>query len=308
MYNSDMSNENLLSRLLERHAGALDLPEPIYIKSEDDLFIERTKEAKSAIVFLPKSKALIDMTLALVSKIVAGGGTVVLAGTNDAGIRSAKAAYERYIGPVSEKIVGNHSALYVGKNARLGADKKVEDFLSFSPVRAAGATIEAANLPGVFSAGELDEGTKLLLENIPYDKKKILDVGCGAGVIGAIYKKKNPRSDVTMSDKSKLAVTASQRTLERNGVEGKVIESDVFENIDGEFDLILCNPPFHTGIATDYSFIERFAKGAKEHLNRNGEVWIVANSFLPYKETLERHIGPTEIVVDSKKFRVYRSK
>jgi 16S rRNA (guanine1207-N2)-methyltransferase len=303
-----MSNENLPSQLLEKHMEALRLPEPIYIKSENDLFIERMKEAKSAIVFLPKSKAFINMTLALVSKMVEEGGTVVLAGTNDGGIRSAKAAYEKYVGPVSEKIVGNHSALYVGKNARLGADKKIEDFLSFSPVAAAGVTIEAANLPGVFSTGELDEGTKLLLEKIPYDKKKILDVGCGAGVIGAIYKKKKPQSDVTMSDQSKLAVMASKKTLEKNGIEGNVIESDVFESIEGAFDLILCNPPFHTGISTDYSFIERFSRGAKKHLNRGGEIWLVANSFLPYKETLERHIGPTEMVVDTKKFRVYRSK
>ncbi len=303
-----MSNENLPSQLLEKHMRALCLPEPIYIKSEDDLFIERTGEVKSAIVFLPKSKAFINMTLALASKMVTEGGTVVLAGANDAGIRSAKAAYERYVGPVSEKIIGNHSALYVGKNARLGADKKVEDFLSFSLIAVAGIKIDAANLPGVFSAGELDEGTKLLLENIPYDKKTVLDIGCGAGVIGALYKKKNPESDITMSDRSKLAVMASKKTLEKNGLEGKVIESDVFDNIEGAFDLILCNPPFHTGVSTDYSFIERFSRDAKKHLNKGGEVWTVANSFLPYKETLERHIGPTDMIADTDKFRVYKSK
>jgi 16S rRNA (guanine1207-N2)-methyltransferase len=303
-----MSNEHLPSLLLEKHLEALGLLEPVYIKSEDDLLVERMSEAKSAIVFLPKSKALIDMTLAFVSNMVVSGGAVILAGSNDAGIRSAKAAYEKNVGPVGEKIVGNHSALYVGKNEKRSAHKKIEDFLSFSPIAFDGIEIEAASLPGVFSAGELDEGTALLLENIPYDKKKILDIGCGAGVIGAVFMKKNPQSDVTMSDRSKLAVIASKKTLEKNGLAGKVIGSDVFEKIDGTFDLILCNPPFHTGISTDYSFIEVFAKGAKKHLNKGGEVWVVANSFLPYKETLEKYVGPTDMVVDTKKFRVYRSR
>ncbi len=308
MYNAVMVKENLPLELLNKHLTALNLKSPLYIESEKDLFEPRTAIAKSAVVFLPKSKAFINMTLALVSKMVEEGGTIILAGTNDAGIRSAKPAYEKYVGSVSEKIVGNHSALYVGKNARLGADKKIEDFLSFSPVILGDTKIEVANLPGVFSAGELDEGTKLLLEHIPYDKKKVLDVGCCAGGIGAMYKKKNPESDVILSDYSKLAVMASKKTLEKNGLQGEVIESHIFENIKGGFDLILCNPPFHIGISTDYSFIEEFARGAKKHLNKGGEVFVVANSFLPYKETLEKYIGPTEMIVDTKKFRVYRSR
>src|SRR5581483_534782 len=166
-------------------------------------------------VFLPKSKALIDMTLALVSGFVRQGGTIVLAGANDAGIRSAKDAYEKNIGPVSEKIVGNHSALYVGENKMLGANKKIEDFLSLSLLSYGSLELDVAKLPGVFSAGELDEGTKLLLDNIPYNKTSVLDVGCGAGVVGAIYKKKNPSAGIVMSDMSLLAVRATEETLKK---------------------------------------------------------------------------------------------
>ncbi len=308
MYNASMVKENLPLELLNKHLAALNLESPLYIEGEKDLFEPRTAIAKSAVVFLPKSKAFINMTLALVSKMVEEGGTIILAGTNDAGIRSAKPAFEKYVGPVSEKIVGNHSALYVGKNARLGADKKIEDFLSFSPVVLGDTKIEVANLPGVFSAGELDEGTKLFLEHIPYDRKKVLDVGCGAGMIGAIYKMKSPQSEIVMTDVSKLAVMASRKTLEKNGIAGTVIESHVFDKVEGMFDLILCNPPFHKGISTDYSFIEVFAKNVKKHLNKGGEVYVVANTFLPYTETLSKNIGETEIIADNGKFRVYRSR
>ncbi len=198
--------------------------------------------------------------------------------------------------------------MYVGKNKKLGAGKTWRDFLSFFPLVYKEAKIEVANVPGVFSAGALDEGTKLLLDTIPYDQAKILDIGCGAGVIGAFYKKLAPKSDVTMSDSSILAIRASEETLKKNKLEAKVVLSDAFAGIEGTFDLILCNPPFHSGIQTDYSFIEKFARGAKKRLNPGGEVYVVANSFLAYQPALEKNIGPTEIVVDTGKFRVYRSK
>lgn len=299
--------DNLPLELLNKHRKALGLKNPMIFEHENQLFEEHKTPIESAVVFLPKSKALIDMTLALVSGKVALGGTVVLAGANDAGIGSAKKIFEKNIGPVDQKIVGNHSALYVGKNKRLSANKKIEDFFSYFPLSYGDVSIEVANLPGIFSIDELDEGTKLLLDAISYDRTKILDVGCGAGVIGSIYKKKNPKSDVTMSDSSILAVMTSKKTLEKNNIESEVVLSDVFLGIEGQFDLILCNPPFHTGVETDYSFIERFAVGAKKHLKKNGEVWIVANSFLPYRDRLEKNIGPTDIVTDGKKFRIYRS-
>jgi 16S rRNA (guanine1207-N2)-methyltransferase len=264
-------------------------------------------KSESAIVFLPKSKPLIDMTLALISGTVERDGVIVLVGEKDAGIESAKKIYEKNIGPIEQKIVGNHSALYIGKNKKLGADKKVEDYLSYSKITWENIQLDVANLPGIFSSGELDEGTKLLLEHIPYDKKKVLDIGSGSGVIGAIYKKKNSLSDITMTDWSKLAVLASKKTLEINNLNGEVIESNVFDTIKGKFDLIITNPPFHKGIDTDYSFIEKFARDAKSHLNPNGEVYVVANSFLPYKEILEKHIGSTQTIEDNKKYKVFRS-
>ncbi|HEU0080571.1 MAG TPA: class I SAM-dependent methyltransferase [Candidatus Paceibacterota bacterium] len=312
-----MSKDNLPLALYEKHREELGLDNPALFENENQLFEERAAPIRSAVVFLPKSKPLIAMTLSLVSGLVAEGGTIVLAGANDAGIRSARDAYEAAIGPVERKIIGNHSALYVGKNKRLGAGKTWRDFLSFFPLAYSGVSIEAASLPGVFSAGSLDEGTRLLLDAVPYSAESMasgkaavraLDMGCGAGIVGAVYKKRSPGTEVVFCDISLAAVHAAQETLARNGLAGTVVRSDVFDGVTGTFDLILCNPPFHIGIETDYSFIEKFARGARAHLAPGGEVWVVANAFLPYMEILERHIGPTEVAADGKKFRIYRSR
>lgn len=298
---------NLPLELLNKHREALGLADAFVFDSEDALFADHPSPLRSAVVFLPKSRALIDMTLALVSGKVAKGGMVALVGANDAGIGSAKKAYEKNIGPVEQKIVGNHSALYIGKNARLAADKTVADFMKSFVVEARKVEATVADLPGVFSSGELDEGTRLLIEHLPLEKARVLDVGCGAGVIGAIYSKLSPKSEITASDMSILAVMAAKETARSNDAPMAVVRSDVFSGITGLFDLIVTNPPFHTGISTDYSFIEKFARDARKHIAPKGEVFVVANSFLSYKDILEKGIGPTEAVANDGKFTVWRS-
>lgn len=297
--------ENLPKKLWERHKATLGIENPLVIDSEQALFAHiDDKGAKSALVYLPKSKGLIDMTLALVSGIVARGGSVVLTGANDAGIRSADEFFEKNIGPVEQKIVGNHSAMYIGKNQALGAGKSISNFLSYQSLIYGTMNIEVASLPGVFSGGKLDAGTKLLLDTIPYTAKRVLDIGSGAGVIGTIYKKKSPESVLTLSDVSPLAVEATKKTVEKNNIDATVTLSDVFSNIKGEYDLILCNPPFHKGVGTDYSFIEVFARDARKHLVRGGEIYLVCNSFLAYEKKLELAGFSVKVVTDNNSFKV----
>lgn len=300
-----MSEENLPKKLWERHRATLGIENPLVIDSEQALFAHMdNRGAKSALVYLPKSKGLIDMTLALVSSMVEKDGVVILVGGNDAGIRSANEIYEKNIGPVEKKIVGNHSAMYVGKNQALSANKSLSDFLSYQSIIYGTMNIEVVSLSGVFSAGKLDAGTKLLLDTIPYTTKKVLDIGCGAGVIGTIYKKKSPESDVTMSDMSPLAIEATKKTVEKNNIEVKVTLSDVFSNITDIYDLILCNPPFHKGVGTDYSFIETFARDARRHLSKGGAIYMVCNTFLSYEKKLELAGFSVSVAVDNGSFKV----
>ncbi len=59
-----------------------------------------------------------------------------------------------------------------------------------------------------------------------------------------------------------------------------------FSDIEGKFDLIISNPPFHDGIDTAHRTVKELITQAKWHLNQGGESRIVANSFPPYPELL----------------------
>ncbi|OOF56976.1 16S rRNA (guanine(1207)-N(2))-methyltransferase RsmC [Rodentibacter myodis] len=162
------------------------------------------------------------------------------------------------------------------------------------------------SLPGVFSANELDAGTALLLSTLNTQiKGSVLDLGCGVGVIGAMIKKINPKTNVTMTDIHAMALESARKTLTQNKLEGNVFASDVFSHIEGKYDLIISNPPFHDGIDTAYRAVKELITQAKWHLNSGGELRIVANAFLPYPDLLQQHFGEFEVLAQSTKFKVY---
>lgn len=166
-------------------------------------------------------------------------------------------------------------------------------------------------LPAVFSSAELDSGTQLLLSSFNKAdrlKGKVLDLGCGAGVIGANLKQQFEKIQLTMSDIHAMALESARRTLDENALEGNVVASDVFSHIEERFDLIVSNPPFHDGIDTAYQAVENLIARAKNHLNQGGELRIVANAFLPYPNLLDKAFGSHKVLAKSNKFKVYSAK
>ncbi len=125
---------------------------------------------------------------------------------------------------------------------------------------------------GVFSKGELDFGTELLLKNFEYDNpnnKTLLDIGCGCGPIG-IYAS-HLGFAVDMSDVNKRAIHLSKMSLKEQNLNANVFESDAYKNITNKYDYIVSNPPIRVGKEKLYEIV----MNAKEHLKDGGSLWIV---------------------------------
>lgn len=125
---------------------------------------------------------------------------------------------------------------------------------------------------GVFSKGELDFGTELLLKNFKYDNpnnKTLLDIGCGCGPIG-IYAS-HLGFTVDMSDVNKRAIHLSKMSLKEQGLNANVFESDAYKNITNKYDYIVSNPPIRVGKEKLYEIV----MNSKEHLKDGGSLWIV---------------------------------
>ncbi len=123
----------------------------------------------------------------------------------------------------------------------------------------------------VFSTLRIDEGTLLLLDNLPKGQPgKILDMGCGYGALGIPVAALHPEALVEMVDRDLLAVQWSQRNATQNSVKNVAIYGSLgFERVQsGDFDWILCNVPARIG----KSFIRHLFSEGLRRLSENGEI------------------------------------
>ena len=91
---------------------------------------------------------------------------------------------------------------------------------------------------------ETEELVDLILAENPNTELKILDIGTGSGAISVSLKKSRPMWQVTASDLSADALVLAKKNAKLNQVDISFVQSDVFENISGSFDIIVSNPPY----------------------------------------------------------------
>lgn len=142
---------------------------------------------------------------------------------------------------------------------------------------------------GVFSKGELDAGSRLLLDALPALTGDVLDVGCGWGAIGVAIAKANRAAQVTMVDVNHRALDLCRANCDRNGVTAEVLESDGLAAVMGrKFDAIVTNPPIRAGKQVIYKMFE----DASASLKAGGALYLVirkqqgAESCVKYLKTL----------------------
>ena len=144
-----------------------------------------------------------------------------------------------------------------------------------------------------------------LLEHVPAPAHgKLLDLGCGSGVIGLTMKSRSPALDITLTDVDAMALRSAELNSARLGLSAETIASDGLARVDGRFDYIFSNPPFHQGKRTDYEFALRLFRDAKRHMTRDGQLWIVANRHLAYEEWASEAFRSAEVMVQSNGFKL----
>lgn len=142
---------------------------------------------------------------------------------------------------------------------------------------------------GVFSRGKLDRGTSLLAKEMWISPQgRILDLGCGYGVLGILAARLEPQAKVLLVDINERAVKLAEENIARNNVRNaQAIAGDAREVVEGLFDTIVCNPPIRAGKAEVMSLIEFCA----HHLKPGGMLWLVIKTHHGAK-TYQRDIAP----------------
>ena len=138
-----------------------------------------------------------------------------------------------------------------------------------------GHNIELLTDNGVFSKSRIDEGSLAFLKVIvPLRLSgKILDLGCGYGPIGLTIAITSPTARVDLADINTRALTLCRQNANLLGLSQRVtiLQSDIYENIEGPYDSIVVNPPIRAGKKVTYSMYD----GAYQRLIDGGSLFIV---------------------------------
>ena len=126
---------------------------------------------------------------------------------------------------------------------------------------------------GVFPKKMVDFGSRVLLDAIIIDesKRSLLDVGCGYGTFGVALKSIYPFLQIDMVDVNERALSLAKKNLQINKLDANVFLSNIYDNVKDKYDLIVTNPPIRAG----KEIVTKILVDAKEHLNPNGEIWVV---------------------------------
>jgi len=226
-------------------------------------------------------------------------------GEKKCGIKSADVLLKSYSDSINCIDSARHCSVLYAQLSKPVAPFIQSEWIKTYPIKINNTQLQICSLPGVFSHGELDKGTELLLQNLPEKiSGNVLDFGCGAGVIACYLQKKHPELDVDLVDVNAYALASAKFSLLKNQLEGNVFPSNVFSDVSKRYNLLLSNPPFHSGKNTDYSAAETFINQSPDYIKKHGHLSIVANKFLKYEPLLENVFTHLHTIKENNKFKV----
>lgn len=275
---------------------------------------------RTAALRLPRAKDELEMLVHAAASVLESGGTLLVYGANDEGVRSAPSRIEPVFGSVETVAVKSRCRVL---RARRPADVpglrgELEAWRSTWRLRiegreapgdrsSGGRVIDRpwVSYPGVFSHGRLDAGTRLLLEvmDSPEEGARVLDYGCGSGVIAGVLLARSRDLDLHLLDADAVALAAARENVPG----GRTILADRMGAVgDTRFDLVVSNPPYHRGKAEDRRILEALVRESPEHLRSGGALVMVVQRRFPVGEALGASFRRVEVLGEDATYRVWR--
>jgi 16S rRNA (guanine1207-N2)-methyltransferase len=261
-----------------------------------------------AVVHLQKSRDATWQALHETWRRLDSHGRLLLIGGNNLGIKSA---IKRLTGELGHTptIVVNRARARIACWRRVGSSAPHRPDIADIEVTTSDRRFTLSSAAGVFSADAVDEGSALLLEHLEQVRtpSSVFDPGCGLGVLGLFALKRWPTAAAVLADADHRAVACSRANARRLGLDERceVMWWDALSEPApaGRFDLVLLNPPFHSGVPVDLQPARAIFETVNRVLAPAGRAIVVANRTLPWERDL-REIGRLRQLAETRRYKV----
>ncbi len=258
---------------------------------------------------LPRAREELRMALYAGASVLETGGRILLYGAKDEGIRAAPGSLTHLFAGVRTLGIGGHCRVVEARRAEGGVGPRgcLEAWRETVELGFPGLPSVWVSYPGVFAHGRLDPGTRLLVESLPpfASGARVLDYGCGSGVVGGVARARNPGVRVELLDVDAVALEAARENVPGARV---LLRDGLPPREEGPWDAILSNPPFHRGKAEEPEMILDLVREVPGRLDRKGRLILVAQRRLALEEILARWFRMVELRSEGGGYRVWEGR
>ncbi len=238
------------------------------------------------------------------------GGWVIAAAPNSEGAKTLEVDLAALLGPVDR--LSKHKCRVIWGEVSEGWNRDL--LADWQALDAPRPVLDGAYVsrPGVFAWDRIDAASQLLAGHLPETLSgKGADLGCGFGFLARTVLERCPKVSVLdLYEAEKRALDLAQQNLKDFSGKRQLtgIWSDVTRGIEGPYDFVVSNPPFHQSGKADRTDVgQGFIRAAARGLRPGGVFYMVANRHLPYEHTLSEVFQSFDMLADEGGYKVIRA-
>ena len=247
------------------------------------------------------------MNLHLAHALLGKDGSLFLFGSNNEGIKSAHKRMDALYNQISPVMTKRHCRVLSARKANDENSKpQFDDWKELNHIETPQGPLTLATWPGLFAKGRLDRGTEFLLKNLPplSAGMTVLDYGCGPGTISLALSAIQTDLEISLLDADSVALVAAKENLPdgKSFFCGSSLEAVGKET----YDLIISNPPIHTGKEQTFDIFRSLCATAPDHMNNGGRLLCVVQRTVPAARILsETTLKQPEILAEDRSYRIW---
>lgn len=239
-----------------------------------------------ALILMTRHKGQNETFVAEALSRLKPGGRVVVAGSKEDGVQSLRKKL------ASLEVEVEHLAKYHAQAFWFTRPHDPEALIATLRAKSSFVADKFVTAPGMFSHGEVDAGSLYLARYLPRDyRKHAADFGAGWGYLTVALAELSPGIEgIDLYEADHAALQAARRNVDHlcPKLQTRYHWLDLArEEVKARYDLIVMNPPFHEGHATEPGLGQAMIRTASEALRAGGELLLVANRGLPYEPVLK---------------------